>query len=294
MKKRILFLSRMSVLAVITLTASMVMAAGTPPPAPSNPLYPPGIGWNPVVDYTLPNFAQSPNIRKFVDSLPGLGVANANNLGQYIPLATPDTTTFPGDNVSSAANPASDYYEIAVREYHQKMHTDMPATQLRGYGQINSADPTVNNVSQYLGPMIIAHRYDPTKPAGVNGNGKPVRVKYFNQLPTGAGGQIEPAGGQQHHGRGIRPQRRHLKCTPRTASPSTSTAAPPRGSATERPTSGRPRRGGHLLRQGREQRERARHGQRGRTCRVRRARASRRSQTTASGRITIPTSRAPG
>jgi hypothetical protein len=56
----------------------------TPPYPPSivnpavaiNPLYPPGIGFNPAVDYTLPNFSQSPSIRKFIDSLPGLGAAN--------------------------------------------------------------------------------------------------------------------------------------------------------------------------------------------------------------------------
>ena len=62
------------------------------------------LGFNPAVNYDVPNFANSPNIRKFVDSLPGLGSANANNLGQYIPIATPDTTTFPG----------SDYYEIGL------------------------------------------------------------------------------------------------------------------------------------------------------------------------------------
>ncbi len=38
-------------------------------------------------------------LRKFVDSLPGLGAANQNNLGQYIPVATPDTTTFANTRV---------------------------------------------------------------------------------------------------------------------------------------------------------------------------------------------------
>ena len=60
----------------------------TPPYPPSivnpavalNPLFPPGIGFNPAVDYTLPNFSQSPSIRKFVDSLPGLGAANQTTL----------------------------------------------------------------------------------------------------------------------------------------------------------------------------------------------------------------------
>ena len=44
-------------------------------------------------------------IKKFVDTLPGLTEAGANNLGQYIPVAEPDTTTFPG----------TDYYVIARR-----------------------------------------------------------------------------------------------------------------------------------------------------------------------------------
>src|SRR3990170_5825569 len=39
--------------------------------------------------------AVSGGIRKFIDSLPGLGPAGANNLGQYISVAVPDTTTYP-------------------------------------------------------------------------------------------------------------------------------------------------------------------------------------------------------
>ena len=49
-------------------------------------------------------------IRKFVDTLPGLTAAGANNLGQYIPVAVADTTTFPG----------SDYYEIALVRVHRE------------------------------------------------------------------------------------------------------------------------------------------------------------------------------
>ncbi len=77
-------------------------------------------GFNPNVDYNIPNFAYSPNIRKFVDSLPGLGAAgcvlgnplgtgtcNENNLGQYIPVAVPDTTTYPD----------ADYYVIGATQY---------------------------------------------------------------------------------------------------------------------------------------------------------------------------------
>ena len=57
-----------------------------------------------------PNWAYSPQptvnptsgaisggIRKFVDSLPGLNAAGASTpLGNYIPVAIPDTTTYPG------------------------------------------------------------------------------------------------------------------------------------------------------------------------------------------------------
>jgi FtsP/CotA-like multicopper oxidase with cupredoxin domain len=141
--------------------------------------YPSGIGFNPNVDYRLPNYSYSPNLRKFVDGLPGVGITNSNNLGQYIPLAISDTNAYPG----------SDFYSIALTAYNIKMHSDMPVTNIRGYSQINAqSDPTVQNVAQYLGPLILARRYDPTKPAGVNGNGRPVRVKFTNNLlPTPAG-----------------------------------------------------------------------------------------------------------
>ena len=144
--------------------------AATPAPAPTmDPLG--------VPDYFggTPNYANSPTtIRKFVDSLPGLGPSAKNDLGQYIPVATPDTTTFPG----------SDYYVIAVRQYTQKLHKDLPATTLRGYVQINNGtDATGKNTVapapiQYLGPMIVAQR------------DRPVRVKFVNQLPTGESGNL--------------------------------------------------------------------------------------------------------
>src|ERR1700674_6118572 len=127
MNKRNFSLWKMSVLAMVMLAVPMVAAAAPAvPPSPVVPystpavaaLYPPGLGFNPVVNYEKPNFAYSPNIRKFVDSLPGLGKpgctvsippglpginsCNENNLGQYIPVAVPDTTTYPGDATSSA------------------------------------------------------------------------------------------------------------------------------------------------------------------------------------------------
>ncbi|MFM2078398.1 MAG: hypothetical protein RJA49_2288, partial [Actinomycetota bacterium] len=71
----------------------------------------------------------TPGLKKFVDTLPGLGEGAANDLGQYIPVAVSDTTTYPG----------SDYYEIAVVQYRMKFHRDLPATLLRGYVQLSTA-----------------------------------------------------------------------------------------------------------------------------------------------------------
>jgi len=53
---------------------------------------------------------------------------------QYIPVAIPDTTTYPG----------CDYYEIELGEYSEKLHSDLPATRLRGYRQTNTNDATVS------------------------------------------------------------------------------------------------------------------------------------------------------
>jgi hypothetical protein len=53
-----------------------------------------GLAWGTRLAYP---FAQSPtNIRKFVGNLPGLGPSGANQIGQYIPLATKTTKTFAG------------------------------------------------------------------------------------------------------------------------------------------------------------------------------------------------------
>lgn len=132
-----------------------------------------------------PNYANSPlpivttsksgkiksitGIHKFVDSLPGLGADNKNNLGQYVPVAVPDTTTYPG----------SDYYEMGLVQHQTQMHTDLGATTLRSYVQLSSTpgfDPVTS--AQYLGPLFIAQK------------NKPVRVKFSNLLPTGTAGNL--------------------------------------------------------------------------------------------------------
>ena len=116
----------------------------------------PGSGFNSV-----------PGIRKFVDSLPGLGAGNKNDLGQYIPVAVPDQSTYPG----------SDFYVIELGRYTEQLHKDLPPTQLQGYRQINTLDPKVS-VFSYLGPMILAQK------------DRPVRVKFINNLPTGTKGDL--------------------------------------------------------------------------------------------------------
>ncbi len=148
----------------------------------------------PGIDYCVPNYANSPVLTKFVDSLPGLtqhGLAvagfwpaGANNRGQSIPVAIADTTSYPGP-----LPPASDYYEIALVEYSEQLHADMPATKLRGYVQVETPANTavskhvplpgglfgVDNPS-YLGPVIVASK------------GTATRIKFYNLLPTMATG----------------------------------------------------------------------------------------------------------
>ncbi len=107
-----------------------------------------------------PNYATSPLLQKFVDALP------------VPPIATADTTTYPG----------ADYYVIALVQYSQKMHSSLPPTTLRGYVQLpsNATGCSATPVAppSYLGPVIVATR------------DKPVRVKFYNCLPSGAGGNL--------------------------------------------------------------------------------------------------------
>jgi FtsP/CotA-like multicopper oxidase with cupredoxin domain len=138
-------------------------------------------------------------IRKFVDSLPGLGSANKNNLNQYISVAVPDQTTYPG----------SDYYEIGLIQYRKQLSSDLSPTLLRGYVQLETGVMNVAagsghvalsnarldggpadlikigvvqvygfDTPQYLGTTIIAQK------------DRPVRVKFTNFLPTGSGGNL--------------------------------------------------------------------------------------------------------
>ncbi len=147
-------------------------------------------------------------IKKFQDGLPTLCIPSAgqtfaactnNNLGQHIPVAVPDTTTFPG----------ADYYVIAVVQHRERMSSSLPATGtlLREYVQLqtpaNAAfskgvvleNALVDGTSvpammpdgspaiavddpHFLGPVIVAMK------------NTPVRIVFYNLLPTGSDGDL--------------------------------------------------------------------------------------------------------
>jgi FtsP/CotA-like multicopper oxidase with cupredoxin domain len=88
-------------------------------------------------------------LRKFIDTLPGIpGVSGvANNLGQYIPSGAADKSSYPG----------SDYYEVAVVEYAEKMHSDLlKATTLRGYVQIDRLATNSGGLTPSAGSKAVA------------------------------------------------------------------------------------------------------------------------------------------
>jgi FtsP/CotA-like multicopper oxidase with cupredoxin domain len=132
---------------------------------------------------TIPNWANSPmptvdatgvitggGIHKFINSLEGLGPTGANDLGNYIPVGHPDTTTYLG----------SDYYEITLEDWTHQFHGDLLPTTIRGYRQSNTGTDGLGQEAhpRYLGPVIVAQR------------DRPVRIKFINNLATGAGGDL--------------------------------------------------------------------------------------------------------
>ena len=136
-------------------------------------------------------------IKKFVDTLPGLTEAGKNNLGQYMPVAQPDTTTF--------AN--ADYYVIALVQHRERMSSSLPAggrcsastcssRRLSCPGRRSRSGTTCSTARRrpslmpdgsqaygvddphYLGPVVSATK------------DRPVRVVFYNLLPAGAAGDL--------------------------------------------------------------------------------------------------------
>ena len=105
-------------------------------------------------------FAQSPtNLRKFVTSLPGLGSSGANEIGQYLPLATKHSINFAGQ--------ATDVYNLAATEFSERMHPDLPGrTHFFGYTDLYTLD------QKYLAGVIVATQ------------GTPVLLSVTNFLPN--------------------------------------------------------------------------------------------------------------
>ncbi|MBT0892722.1 multicopper oxidase domain-containing protein [Geobacter hydrogenophilus] len=154
-------------------------------------------------------------MKKFVDTLPllcdpsvaGSCAGAANNLGQYLPLAVPDQTTF---TTANGYGPDADYYVIALVQHREQMSSSLPAkgTLQRVYVQLETPKnaswskhvalkndmPDGTSVPimmpdgvtpvyavddpHYLGPVIAATK------------DKPVRIVFYNLLPTGNGGNL--------------------------------------------------------------------------------------------------------
>jgi len=110
-------------------------------------------GWIAASRYS---FANGRGITKFAVTLPGLGRDGANNIGNYLPLLSPDTSTFPG----------TDYYNVAAGQFTQTLHPSIGETRFWGYADAKTRD------QRYLGGVIVAK------------SGRPVKLRMTNQLPT--------------------------------------------------------------------------------------------------------------
>ena len=176
-------------------------------------------------------------LRKFVDSLPlvdgyvtnlNLLAANKSALGRHIPTAIKEDLTSAAGVALLATNPTAhsvsypdaDYYEIAVVEYREQLHSDLPplvpdattvpgtslhtgkvtgGTQLRGYVQIWTPNlplatpktplfyPNGNPILDNLGNPVFAVGDGPhyLGPIISSTSHVAVRIRFDNYLPTG-------------------------------------------------------------------------------------------------------------
>jgi FtsP/CotA-like multicopper oxidase with cupredoxin domain len=127
-------------------------------------------------DYDAAHYANSPALAKFVDKLP------------TIPVAKAETLTINGE--------VSDYYQIAVEGYAQKMHGSLPPTKLRGYKQVGPTS-VAQATPNYFGPMIIAERNRPVRLTFTNNlTGKPLVPVDETVMGAGMGPPINKATGK--------------------------------------------------------------------------------------------------
>ena len=99
----------------------------------------------------------------------------------------------------------------------------------------------------YLGPLIVAQK------------DRPVRVKFTNRLPTGAGGNLFIPVDTTLMGAGDRPQRRHRDVHPEPGHHPSPRRQHPLDQRRDAPPVDHPRRREHLLPQGRERLQRPRY-----------------------------------
>ncbi len=164
-------------------------------------------------------YANSPKLRKFVDTIAGLTSGGANTFasgatGEYIAIAEPDVASYPG----------SEYFVIGVVEHDQRMHSDLAkATTQRSYVQLYpplsergagaTNPPTPASASAYgsfgapapgtpvamtypngkpiywPGTTEQVYGYDKAHylgPIVITAKGTPVRIKFVNFLPNGS------------------------------------------------------------------------------------------------------------
>lgn len=141
----------------------------------------------------------TPGIKKFVDSLPGLCMPpDCPTSGKYIPLAVAEAKTYNGLE--------ADEYVIGLVQYRTSFSSSMPDTLVRGYVQIETA--ANSGVSQHF-PLVNEMLDGTSQPVTINGaqvyavtapqylgptisavKDRPVRIVFYNLLPTGMAGDL--------------------------------------------------------------------------------------------------------
>ncbi len=190
----------------------MLAPARPPPPSPTSGAV---TGINLTAGGT--GYVTTGGIKKFQDGLPVLCIPSANfaecsdpttgvanNLGQYLPIGLADTNTF---STANGFGLDADYYVIALVQHREQMHSDLNPTMNREYVQLETPENAswsrhialTNDLQNgtsvpalmpdgsqayavddphFLGPIIVATK------------DKPVRIVFYNLLPTGADGDL--------------------------------------------------------------------------------------------------------
>jgi FtsP/CotA-like multicopper oxidase with cupredoxin domain len=141
----------------------------------------------------------TPGIKKFTDELPGLCVpGSCPDTGKYIPVGYPQAKLYNGIE--------ADEYVIALVQYRTSFSSSLPDTLVRGYVQVETPDNAA--VSQHF-PLVNEMLDGSTQPVFINGQpaygvtapqwlgptllatkDRPVRIVFYNLLPTNAGGDL--------------------------------------------------------------------------------------------------------